>query len=165
MTTANESSRYSAMVERVAAVPSLTLEDAKLLGAAARLELGTDSRFLSEDGALVAVIKLAELLERYATDSGSGDQATSDHTSQPPSPDEEHVEFRREVEALVAALEAPAGVAEATARMRAWGMGWGAIDDWWRSPNPWLLDDASPLEVALAGDMDAVRRALDGLMQ
>lgn len=56
-------------------------------------------------------------------------------------------------------------VAERTRRLVTWGMGPWAIWDWWETPNGWLLDERSPADAVRAGDLDAVDRAIDGLVQ
>lgn len=56
-------------------------------------------------------------------------------------------------------------VAERTRRLVAWGMGPWAIWDWWETPNGWLHDGQSPADAVRAGDLDAVDRAIDGLIQ
>ena len=56
-------------------------------------------------------------------------------------------------------------VAERTRRLVAWGMGPWAIWDWWETPNGWLHDGQSPADAVRAGDLEAVDRAIDGLLQ
>ncbi|MFO7776884.1 MAG: hypothetical protein R6V28_00870 [Nitriliruptoraceae bacterium] len=56
-------------------------------------------------------------------------------------------------------------VAERTRRLVAWGMGPWAIWDWWQTPNGWLHDNRSPADAVRAGHLDAVDRAIDGLIQ
>lgn len=56
-------------------------------------------------------------------------------------------------------------VAERTRRLVSWGLGPWAIWDWWEIPNGWLVDGRSPADAIRAGDLDAVDRAIDGLIQ
>lgn len=56
-------------------------------------------------------------------------------------------------------------VAERNRRLMAWGLGPWAIWDWWQTPNGWLHDGQSPADAVRAGDLDAVDRAIDGLIQ
>lgn len=56
-------------------------------------------------------------------------------------------------------------VADRTQRLVEWGMGPWAIWGWWQTPNGWLLDGRSPADAVRAGDLDAVDRAVDGLIQ
>lgn len=56
-------------------------------------------------------------------------------------------------------------VAERTRRLVAWGMGPWAIWDWWETENAWLDEGRSPADAARAGDLEAIDRAIDGLVQ
>lgn len=56
-------------------------------------------------------------------------------------------------------------VAERTHRLVTWGMGPWAIWDWWETPNGWIHDGRSPADAVRAGDLDAVDRAIEGLIQ
>ena len=56
-------------------------------------------------------------------------------------------------------------LAERTRRLVTWGMGPWAIWDWWETPNGWIHDGRSPADAVRAGDLDAVDRAIDGLIQ
>lgn len=63
------------------------------------------------------------------------------------------------------AFELDDQVADRTQRLVEWGMGPWAIWGWWHTPNGWLLDGRSPADAVRAGDLDAVDRAIDGLIQ
>ena len=55
-------------------------------------------------------------------------------------------------------------IADVTARLVAFGLdGWAAWD-WWETPNGWL-DGVAPAKAVSRGDHEAVRRAVQGLIQ
>lgn len=56
-------------------------------------------------------------------------------------------------------------VSKRTRRLIEWGLGPWAIWDWWETPNGWLHEGRSPADAVRAGDLDAVDRAIDGLVQ
>lgn len=56
-------------------------------------------------------------------------------------------------------------VSKRTRRLIEWGLGPWAIWDWWETPNGWLHEGWSPADAVRAGDLDAVDRAIDGLIQ
>jgi hypothetical protein len=56
-------------------------------------------------------------------------------------------------------------VSQRTRRLSEWGLGPWAIWDWWETPNAWLTGGRSPADAVRAGDLDAVDRALEGLIQ
>ena len=56
-------------------------------------------------------------------------------------------------------------VADRTRRLVEWGMGPWASWHWWEAPNGWLDAFRSPADAIRAGDLSAVDRALDGLIQ